>query len=87
MADMLLVIGSSLSGSDVSAKDRSTIFNKVEAHVGDPVELSREAWQAITFAAKMEFLRQCRKQARANKRVQPTRRAGKSGTSKSNARG
>ena len=71
MADMLLVVGSSLSGSYVSTNDRHTIFNKVEAHVGDPVELSHEAWQAITFAAKMEFIRQCRKQARANKRNEP----------------
>ena len=68
MADMLLVVGFSLSGSYVSAEDRATIFNKIEAHVGDPVLLSHEAWQAIAFAAKMEFLRQYRKQARANKR-------------------
>lgn len=71
MADMLLIVGSSLSGNDVSAKDRATIFNKVEAHVGDPVLLSHEAWQAIAFAAKTELLRQYRKQARANKRSEP----------------
>ncbi len=69
MVDMLLIVGSVLSGADVPEKDRQVIYNRVEAHVGDPVDLPASAWQSIAFAAKMEFSKQCRKHKRANRSV------------------
>lgn len=72
MADMLIVIAYELSGSDVPRDKRLTLHRMATANVGSPIDLPPGAWQDIAFAAKMEFARQCRKQAKSKRTKEAT---------------